>query len=197
MTTAPDDLHGAWARRSASVGGSEPFESQHVIWLQARTCYADLRVPFAPGAQARCFTGRSGWQGDRYHWSRHLDLEPVGGDDVGDLSWEGDAVVERGMFPTADGEVPYEEEWVRLPGSDGPFLALEGEAACLVRVGDHAITVVDERAEGGDMSAAYCVRDDEGWVLVYAIGAGAGALPDPSDPPDWPVIHRGTVGVMV
>lgn len=192
MSAAQDVVHGAWTRRSASVSGSEHFETHHVIWLQAGTCYADIRVPFCVGAVARCFTGRSGWDGDRYRWRRHLDLEPVPGEDVGDLSWVGGALVERGMFPTPKGEVPYEEVWVHMTRSEGLFIALEAPAACLVRTGHHAITVVDGRPGGGDLAAAYRFLGASGWALAHAVGGGAASLPDPDDDVDWPVIHRGT-----
>jgi len=197
VTTAPDVVHGAWVRRSASVSGSEHFETQHVIWLQAATCYADIRVPFRDGVESRCFSGQSGWDADGYRWSRQLDLAPVGGDDVGTLTWEDGTLVERGMFPTPDGEVPYEEIWVRLPGGDGPYLAMVAGRACLVRVGDHAITVRDDRPVGGTFSAAYRVLEPAGWVLLHAIGTDAARLPDPGDLPDWPLVHRGVTEVLV
>ena len=194
MSVAQDVVHGAWVRRSASVSGSAHFETQHVIWLQAATCYADIRVPFHAGVESRCFSGQSGWDADGYRWTRHLDMEPVGGDDVGKLTWEDDALIERGLFPTPQGEVPYVEVWVRLPGGDGPFLAMEDRQSCLVRVGDHAITVVDGRPDGGSFSAAYRVLGPSGWSLIHAIGDGA-RLPDPADLPDWPIMHRGTTEV--
>lgn len=203
MNDQPDFVHGAWGRRSASVGGSEPFETQHVIWLQAGTCYADLRVPFTSPAATRCFTGRSGWEGKRYRWTHHLDLESVAGvapdcaDDVGDLSVEDGALIERGDFPTAEGPVPYEEAWVRLPGGCGPYLAMESPTAVLVQVGEHAITVVDARAGGGTFVAVYRTLGAAGWSAVATIGGEAEALPGPEDPPDWAVVHRGTAAASV
>jgi hypothetical protein len=201
--TAPDLVHGAWMRRSASLEGGPHFETQHVIWLQAATCYADIRVPLHPAAQERCFAGRSGWEGNGYRWSHQLDLETVAGvappaaDDVGELSWSDGVLVERGKFPTVDGEVMYEEIWAPLPGATGPFMALEAPDACLVRVGDHAITVWDRRASGGVFSACYRHRGAAGrWITVAAIGK-ADDLPAPdSQPggvPSWVLVHRGRV----
>jgi hypothetical protein len=183
-------MNGAWGRRSVAVGGGPHFETQHVVWLQAGPCYADIRVPFHPAADRRCFTGRSGWEGARYRWSHHLDLQTLSpaADDVGELVWEDGALVERGLFPTSDGAVTYEEVWVRLPGDDGPSVAFEAANACLVRVGDRAITVVDERP-GGEFHACYRILGDDGWAVAAAIGDGAG-LPSPDVPPDWPVVHR-------
>jgi hypothetical protein len=196
MSGAPDIVHGAWARQSASIGGGPRFETQLVVWLQAGTCYADIRTPLHPDAAERCFTGRSFWDGDSYRWTHHLDLD-VGSpaaDDFGDLRMEDGALIETGMFPTADGSVPYEEVWVPLARSTGPWLAMEAERGCLVRVGDHAITVLDERGTGGGFTACYRILGDDGWVVVATVGsdARADALPRPDDlPTDWRVIHTG------
>jgi hypothetical protein len=187
----------AWGRRSVSVGGGPHFETQQVIWLQAGPCYADIRVGFHPAADERCFTGRSGWDGARYRWSHHLDLESSSpaADDVGDLTWEDGRLVERGLFPTGDGAVTYEEVWVRLPGDGGPSVSLEAGHACLVRVGDHAITVVDERLGGGEFRACYRVFGAGGWSVAAVIGDDAAGLPGPDILPDWPVIHQGATEV--
>jgi hypothetical protein len=197
--TAPDLLHGAWTRRSVSIGGGPAFETQTVVWLQAGTRYADLRVPFHPEADERCFAGRSGWDGDRYRWTHRLDLEgteTAAGDDTGELTWEDGAVVERGMFPTADGVVPYEEAWVRLPEADGPWQALEAPHACLVRVGRHSITVVDRRAGGGGFAACYRVQRSGRWRIELAIG-DATTLPAPGDVRrDWRLVHAGDSSVV-
>jgi hypothetical protein len=56
------DVHGAWMRRSAAIDDGPAFETQFVIWLQAGSCYADVRVPLHPAADERCFAGRSGWE---------------------------------------------------------------------------------------------------------------------------------------
>jgi hypothetical protein len=203
MSGAPDLVHGAWSRRSVSVSGSAHFETQQVIWLQAGTCYADIRVPFCPEAEEWCCAGRSGWDVEGYRWTRHLDLGVVTGtpwaapDDVGELVWEGDALLERGQWPTRNEPVPFEEVWVRLPGDCGPFLALADETACLLQVGDHAITVVDGRRDGGTFAAAYRVLGPTGWAEVACIGPNAVALPRPDDPPLWPVIHEGVTEVLV
>jgi hypothetical protein len=197
MSGEPDLVHGAWMRRSASIDGGPHFETQLVVWLQAGTCYADLRVPFHPDADQRCFTGRSFWDGDGYRWTHHLDLEAANGvssaaaDDLGYLSWIDGALVETGVFPTPGGPVPYEEIWVRLPEGDGRWLAMERPDGCLVRVGDHAITVVDRRGAGGEFAACYRVLGRRGWGIEAAIGAADG-LPGPDVIVDgWTVIHSG------
>jgi hypothetical protein len=189
----PDLVHGAWTRRSVAIDRGPHFETQFVVWIQAGACYADVRIPFHPHADARCFSGRSGWDADGYRWTHRVDLEDdaPSADDFGTLTWEADALVERGVFPTRDGDVGYEEVWIRMPGSRGRFLALEGPAACLVRVGDHAITVRDRRPAGGTFDAVYRRFDDGTWATVAVIGSDR-CLPSPADPPsEWSVVHTG------
>jgi hypothetical protein len=198
VNAEPDLVQGAWTRRSASIDGGPHFETQLVVWLQVGTCYADLRVPLHPKADERCFTGRSFWEGDLYRWTHDLDLEAINGvsppaaDDVGELKWRTDALVETGAFPTASGSVPYEEVWVRLPGGENPWLAMEADGACLIRVGDHAITVVDHRHAGGEFAACYRVLGPDGWRTTAAIGPAA-TLPGPDESTSgWRVIHSGS-----
>jgi hypothetical protein len=200
--TEPDLMHGVWGRRWVSIDGGPRFETQHVVWLQAGTCFADLRVPFHATAERRCFAGRSGWDGEQYRWRHRLDLESTAGaptsaaEDIGDLDWEDGLVIERGEFPTATGSVPYEEAWARLPGGDGRFLALEGPDACLIRVGDHALTVVDDRAEGHEFAACYRVLLRGRWTEVAMIGDGD-RLPGPQQPPPgWRIVHTGAADVV-
>jgi hypothetical protein len=190
------DTHGAWMRRSVVIDDGPAFETQLVVWLQAGTCYADVRVPWHPDADERCFAGRSGWDGEGYRWTHHLDLEPgsPAADDLGLLVWEHDALIERGWFPTPDGSVRYEEEWVRLEGSAGPYLALESANEMFVRVGAHAIGIADRRSDGGGFGAAYWRRRDDGWEIQTAIGENVG-LPHPdgvqSKGPGWLVVEQG------
>ncbi|GAC1544146.1 MAG: hypothetical protein NVS3B12_32820 [Acidimicrobiales bacterium] len=212
--SAADREQGAWTRRAVSVGDGPHFETQLVIWLQAGDRYADVRVPLHPAADERCFTGRSFWEGDRYRWTHVLDIETVSGvaspaaDDVGDLFWDGPSLIERGLFPTVGGPLRYEEIWERLPGDAGPSAAFETPGACLVRVGDHAITVVDARSAGGAFTACYRVRcgdapdgggADEGtWRCVAAIGDDAIDLPDPdSVPAHWLAVDIDVVTATV
>jgi hypothetical protein len=198
--TAPDLVHGVWLRRWVTVDGSERFETQHVVWLQAGPAYADVRVPFHGGAEERCFTGRSGWDGVAYRWTHRIDLEgpnSPAADDTGELTWEGGVLFERGVFPTGSGPVTYEEGWVRAPGADGPWQVFEAPGAGLVRVGDHAITVVDRRAFGGGFGACYRVRGEHRWEVELAIGDVA-TLPAPGEVPSgWRCAFAGDASVVM
>jgi hypothetical protein len=174
-------VDGAWARKSVSIGGSEPFEMQRVCWLQAGSAFADLRVPFLPGAAFQCFAGRAGWDGDRFRWSHRLDLEAGGGEDVGELAWDNGRLIERGWL----GDVRYEEVWERQGRDDGPSLAAEGPHACLVQAGRHSISVVDQRDRGGEFAACYRVLGAAGWHVRDGIGDTT-SLPSPDAvPPAW------------
>jgi len=196
MTTI--DTHGAWMRRSVIIDDGPAFETQFVVWLQAGTSYADVRVPLHPGAGERCFAGRSGWDGEGYRWTHHLDLEPgsPAADDLGLLVWEHDALIERGLFPTLGGSVRYEEAWIPLDASNGPYLATESASEAFVRVGNHAIGISDRRADGGGFAAAYWRHRDGAWQVGAAIGDTDG-LPHPGRmradalAPGWLVVEHG------
>ncbi len=153
-------VQGAWTRQSVSLDGGEAFETQYVYWLQAGDCYADVRVPFHPAGGTSCFAGRSGWEGDRFRWTHRLDLGEPAGDDVGDLRWDGDRLIETGML----GAIAYEEVWVRLTGDGGESEVHEGTGECHVQVGDHAITIVDARPAGGTFGACYRGRGRQGEI---------------------------------
>jgi hypothetical protein len=195
-TGGADVVQGAWIRRSAAIEGGSSFETQLVVWLQAGPCYADLRVPLHPDADQRCFSGRSFWEADGYRWTHHLDFEAANGvaspsaDDLGQLTWTGDALVETGMFATSTGPVSYEEVWSPLPGGGGPHLAVEAPDGCLVRVGRHAITVVDRRGTGGEFAACYRVLGAQGWRVEAAIGSPE-CLPAVDEIVNgWTVVHN-------
>jgi hypothetical protein len=150
------------------VDDSPPFETQLVVWLQAGEIYADLRVPIHAAARDRCFAGRSGWQGESFRWEHRLDLEDLGGEDIGSLRWEQDVLIEEGMFPTQKGPVRYAEAWARLDGADGASFAQEEERGCRVRAGRHEIDVVDERPTGR-FRGTYRRLTDEGWRVVAEV----------------------------
>jgi hypothetical protein len=116
---------------------------------------------------------------------------------------------ERG-YPTMPDlrAVPYVETWRRRADS-GPVLALatvDGRGR-VVRVGDHSVTVLDERTRlsgGGDgFRAAYHVRQAGRWVTALGLGPRAEEIPPPPETPaggqrelrlggrDWYVLDSG------
>jgi hypothetical protein len=162
------DVGGPWTRQSVSLAGGPFFEAQWVYWLQVGTTYADMRVPFVDSAPTSCFAGHSDWDGDRFRWTHELDLapSPVTDADIGDLFWDGDYLVERGLL----GQLGYEERWIRLPDGEGQSEAVMGPGSCRVQVGGHAITIIDTRTTGGSFNAWYQRRTPGGWQVHAVIG---------------------------
>lgn len=175
---------GAWRRRSVVVGDGPPFETQEVRYVQTSADYADLRVGLAdPTSDQASFAGTCTWNPPWAAWSHDLDLEPTSRDDHALLTRSHDgALEERGTWRTAAGELAYTEVWQPLPGARGPVLALRGDRplARLVRVGDHAIVVVDERAQGGEHRARYERFEGGRWWTEVSIGDAAD-LPSPPE----------------
>jgi hypothetical protein len=185
----PERFRGAWQRVALSLDGASPGEPAVVVWVQADEVFADLRVPRDvrdSGHAPACFAGVTTWEPPHLCWDHHLDLEAEPGHgpatgDVGLVSWEGGDLVERGTFVIGGRTVPYVEVWRRLPGCEAPIVALASDDGWgrLVRAGDHAITVVDERPAGGDYRACYRTRGPSGWRVRLALGPAAADLPVP------------------
>jgi hypothetical protein len=188
---------------SIALGDEPPIERQFVLWLQASAGFADVRVPIdeSSGAGTSCFAGVTSFDDDgrapHLQWAHDVSIEPVLPGDEGDVEWRGDDLVERGVFAIDGALVPYEERWRREPGSDGEQVVLRAPAddpskvtARWVRVGDHSLVIADRRAGGGDFSARYWRREDDGrWTDVLALGT------EPIDvqPPDASGLSVGNV----
>ncbi len=174
-----------WTRLSLALDGGEPFENQLVVWAQASSGYADIRTPLRsadddPVAGPVSFAGTCAWDGTSLHWTRTIDLDPGEHLDIGAITWEGADMIEQGSFPFGGKVSPFVEVWRRLPGDASPRLVLTcaSPPGQLVRVGDHCVVVVDERAEGGAFRAAYRRSVGDAWVTETSIGDGA-TLPVP------------------
>ena len=185
----PERFRGAWRRVSIAVDGGEPVEPSRVVWVQTASAYADIRVPrigFGDLQPAMSFAGTTRWVDPHLHWRHDLDLDqrrsPDDGGDVGRVSWCGADLVETGTFGD-DAPVPYVEVWRRMPGSDGPtqdWTSPDGTHRH-VRVGDHAITVADDRQGGGAYRACYRTRLADEWTVELALGDDAIDLPLPTE----------------
>jgi hypothetical protein len=155
--SVPHVFVGAWARRSITLGDGAPSEPASVIWVQGRSAYADLRLPFDPSEPAECFAGHTSWEPPHLRWGHDIDLAggPAAVTDIGAVEWCGADLIERGHF-TIDGDrVPYVEVWHRLSGSDGPVVEEVGPGRARVVVGEHELMVVDRRGAGGGFAAEY------------------------------------------
>jgi hypothetical protein len=155
--TVPDCFRGAWARRSIALGDAAPSEPATVIWVQGRSAYADLRLPFDVGEPTECFAGHTSWEPPQLRWGHDIDLAggPAAVTDVGTVTWAGEDLVERGEFEIDGQVIPYVEVWHRLPGSDGAIVEEVEDGLTRVAVGEHELTVVDRRATGGGFAAEY------------------------------------------
>jgi hypothetical protein len=158
----PTEFVGAWERRLLELNGMTAESPEAVIWVQGRSAFADLRTPVHDlTAVVTCFAGFTTWEPDRLHWCHEIDLaDPGPGADVGEVSWCGDELVERGTFWIDGRPAPYVEIWRRLPGSDGHVDEHRDASRVGVTTGRHQLTVVDRRRDGGEFRAEY-VRDGE------------------------------------
>ncbi|GIU88670.1 MAG: hypothetical protein KatS3mg009_3185 [Acidimicrobiia bacterium] len=155
--SVPDELVGAWRRRSISLGGGAPRETRHVLWLQACDAYADVRIPLGDRDTGswRAFAGPVTWHAPRLHWHHEIDSCVRPAPDHAVLSWDGAILVERGVAAVGGRRVPYEERWARVDRGHVTLVARSDDGrSWLVRVGRYALALTDGRAAGG----AFCAR---------------------------------------
>lgn len=187
----PSTFRGGWQRRSLRLGDGPPHENAAVAWLQGTTHFADLRVPSPdavvdegrPAHPEMAFAGTTAWDGaaSRLHWTHLIDMGDEEVEDGGEVHFVDDLLVETGVFVIDGAEVPYVEEWERLPGAEGPLVVALSPSGLLLRTGDHALVLVDERPDGGVFAAARMLHTDAGWRTTTAVG-GEADLPQPPDP---------------
>ncbi|SDW78785.1 hypothetical protein SAMN05444336_102349 [Albimonas donghaensis] len=153
------DVQGLWRRQWLRTAGEEDATTE-VWWIQAGPLHVDLRLPAdlprretgRPGvrgladlpaadlrrlARAEGFAGITTVERGVCTWTRRVNWRgPLDGPDVGALFFEGDALIERGVF--AD----YAELWRReAPGARPPLRAMQlrradGQAAVLAQAGE-------------------------------------------------------------
>ncbi|MHB8455697.1 MAG: hypothetical protein ACYDDO_13625 [Acidiferrobacterales bacterium] len=135
--TVPECFIGLWRRRVLESGPLHDTTTE--AWrLQTGRLYADLRLPAgAPTPQCptlrRGFAGPLEVQGDVLTWYHWLDVEPPTGiADVGQVHFEGDRLIERGVLAS------YREIWERTAAASDDRLAL---------------ALRDECADGGEWRA--------------------------------------------
>lgn len=123
--------HGAWLRAGISRDGGPLRETEHVVWLQTGTLYAD----------SRGFAGTTSYDGRQLTF--HHDVGAPG-HDVGVLRAEGTRLIETGTNP--DGGT-FLEVWSPLPYAEGPAGCWIAAGSQTVRVGSHVVHV--DAAGGG------------------------------------------------
>ncbi|MFN0030201.1 MAG: hypothetical protein ACKV2O_23870 [Acidimicrobiales bacterium] len=120
---------GLWRRRSLALDGGPPTETQHVLWLQAGEGFADMRVPLEdtdpqPMSAPLSFAGVTTWDGTALCWHRDLDLHQVIEADEGSITWDGEDLIETGIFTFGGQPTPYVEVWRREAGATTPRLSM-------------------------------------------------------------------------
>jgi hypothetical protein len=172
----PAEFTGGWVRVSIALDDAAPYEDTLVWWLQSSVAHADLRVPFSPDGEVISFAGTTVWQDPSLTWIPAFELVPNEFPDTGVVSWDGGDLLEAGMT----GEVSYVERWRRMPDTTGPLQALSKPTGRVVRTGDRAITIIDERESGGAFQAVAWRLVDDVWLVDHCSPADASAPPPPT-----------------
>ena len=130
LKPVPDAFVGVWRCVSFAVGNDPPSQYSRVVWMQARSRFADIRTPAegAPaGVEPKSFSGYASWDAPRLTWNREIDLgEPR--DDIGTMSWRGEDLIESGELQREGQTLAFEEVWRRTPLDGDALLALEAKS---------------------------------------------------------------------
>lgn len=193
----PETLVGIWQRESVELEGAPglprgAFETARVRWYQARTRYADLRIPSGPPApfcEEEAFGGRQRFEAPRLTFLHDLDRSGRLADDEGDLAWEGEVLVETGGFEFEGHPCRYTERWRRVSGIEPVATVhelrtaegdLEGlciridDARLLLRMRSGRLCAREEKLESDGIRMVSSLDDaghgpddpDSGWALV-------------------------------
>ncbi len=195
----PERFVGVWRRVSIALDGGPAHEPEDVVWLQAPSSFADLRVPRVDGASpVEAFAGTTHWDGSALRWDHELDWHGAfAGTDHGLIDWDGEVMVERGTMvdPAGDGASPpvaYVERWQREP-SPGPVVALDGRTsgrvALHVRIGAWALTLARTPSR-------FAVRLDRPGMPALEVGDAGLEVPDLGHPA-WTWTERADADIAV
>ena len=159
----PPELTGLWRREVITTPKGYRDETTRVLWLQARSWYADIRVkadrPHRPGATGfadytdaeliqlaavQGFAGELSATGNVCLWRRDLDYQPPSDSpDEATFAVRGEVMIEDGIHSA------YQEIWRREPGSASPLAAYRkarGGAGLLVIAGGYFTEILDREA---------------------------------------------------
>ena len=172
-------MHGGWVRQGISLDGVDQAENTVVWWLQAPSKHCDLRVPYLDGDGLMAFAGTTTWADPRLSWHPELELNPSIVDDVGVITWDGPDMIETGLCYQDGREVTYVERWQRLPSSQDELFALSTDTGRLVRAGSYALSIVDDRPNGGAFAAVAWTLTKNEWSVDHRWPADAVAPTPP------------------
>jgi hypothetical protein len=144
---------GLWKRESIQIGDADPREDAMVFWLQAKTYFADIRIPLnqaslPPGqtlqslsssellqfAQFTAFAGTIASTDSWIRWNRAIDFTPNPDQvDQGSVQFEGKNLIEIGECSPGDPlkdqlnaqPQQYREVWTPQPLSSQDYCVLE------------------------------------------------------------------------
>ena len=175
--TVPNNIIGVWKRQGISINGAPAKEDADVFWLQTPFRYADVRTAW-DGSAAQAFAGRQSWQSPRLVFHHDLDFVQPAQSDEGDISFDGDDLIEKGSVKIDGKEIFYEERWVRQTSLQPDHEVLEQQpdraiTSLSVKVADHWIVMRQDRLFG----ASRYQRHHGDWELVAKVGQGC-ALPE-------------------
>lgn len=172
----PDRLVGIWTRQSVELSGAPslpegPFERARVVWFQAPTRYADLRLPFAdplPLCTEEAFGGAVRWAAPHLHFNHAIDRAGGIADDVGELRFDAGILFESGTFEFEGRTCAYVERWQRASARDARvevFEHFEGDRldGLCVHIADETLLL---RTVDGEVVAAHA----RGPKLLRAVG---------------------------
>ena len=167
-------FRGVWRRESIAIDGGDPFEDSEAYWLQVGEYFGDMRWPREGETHnnVSAFAGRTLWQAPKMHFVHEIDLHQAQFDDIGEMSFQGDRLIERGEARVGDQVFRFEEVWVTTaaPASS------ECRVACatgrerrgyLVRVDDHVVAL--EETDGHHNGGMWRRRGGD-WVLQFGLG---------------------------
>ncbi len=136
---------GLWKRESIQLGDAAPYEDTLVLWLQAETYFADIRIPLnqpcllphqtlmdlesaelVKFATFNAFAGTIDATERWIRWNRTIDFKPNPSRiDQGSVHFEGQNLIEIGEFELDDTIQRYLEVWVPQSHDVSDRLVLE------------------------------------------------------------------------
>ena len=173
MSEVPDELIGVWRRAGILVNGAEIFEDSDVVWIQTRSRYVDVRVPRdGMSSSKEAIAGRQSWVSPRLRFHHELDYTHNYPDDEGELSWDGDTLVESGSVIHEGNSIDFLERWSRITALNPGYAAWEIrepdqllKGICL-KVGCHFASI--NTLDG--FAAAYFSEIEGAWHRQWSVG---------------------------
>ena len=201
MTRAPipQRLVGIWRREAIVLHDhpafdDAPFETSDVLWFQGPSHYVDLRLARLPDAAAEAlggleaFGGPNRLTGATLRFAHEIDLGGGIEDDVGEIEFDGDRLLERGRATVRGVRFAFTEHWRRFGAGDEARELTRRDAAGVsgfaIRIGSEELRIV--REPGGAVGVLH--RELSGTPRTcMSIGAVDGALHG-----DWIPVPTGT-----